>query len=150
MSRGRPPKGLAHVDSLPGDRTSKKRMKVILATMAEGLSVPEACDRLGIGESRFHELRHQALTAMLEGLAPRPVGRPPMPPEEDEEVSRLKGRIGWLEEELELSRVRTEIAMWNPTLLRDPISLAPKKKGSSPKTRKPRTRRRNGGDTIGT
>ena len=149
MTRGRPPKGLAHVDSLSGDATSKHRMKAILATMAEDLSVPDACARLGIGESRFHELSRQALEGMLEGLAPRPAGRPPTPPEEDEEVSRLKGRIGWLEEELEIARLRTEIAVWKPSLLRDPISPPSQKKGSSPKTKR-RKRPRKGDDTRGT
>ena len=148
MTRGRPPKGLGHVDSLSGDTTTKQRMKVILATIAEDLSVPQACERLGISESRFHELRRQALEAMRDGLAPRPAGRPPRPPVEDEEVTRLKGRIGWLEEELEIARLRTKIAVWKPSLLRDPISPSPQKGGSSPKTRT-RKRRRKDGDRSG-
>ena len=148
MTRGRPPKGLGHVDTLASDATTKERMKAILATIAEDLSIPEACARLGIGESRFHELRCQALEGMRDGLAPRPAGRPPKAPEEDEEVSRLKGRIGWLEEELEIARLRTEIAMWKPSLLRDPISPAPEKGGSFRK-RVRRERRRKGVDRSG-
>jgi len=124
------------VDALSGDEASKDRMKTILATLAGDLSVPEACARLGMSESRFHELRHVALTAMLEGLAPRPPGRPPREPEEDEQVTRLKERLAWTEEELEVSRTRTEIAMVNPELLRDPVSLPLQKKGSSPQKRR--------------
>jgi hypothetical protein len=86
---------------------------------------------------------------MLESLSPRPAGRPPKPPEEDEVVRRLRGRIGWLEEELEIARLRTEIAVWKPSLLRDPIPPPPQKKGSSPK-RNRRKRRRKGDDTSGT
>jgi hypothetical protein len=148
MTRGRPPKGLGHVDSLSGDAATKERMKVLLATLTGDLSVPAACTRLGLGESRFHELRHQALEAMHDGLIPRPAGRPPKPPEEDEEVTQLKARIDWLEEELEISRLRTEIAMWKPSLLRDPISPPPEKGGSSPR-RSRRKRRRKGGGRSG-
>jgi transposase InsO family protein len=39
--------------------------------------VPEACRRLGIGESRFHDLRGAWLQEALELLEPRPLGRPP-------------------------------------------------------------------------
>jgi transposase-like protein len=148
MPGGRPPKGLGHVDALPGDAPTKERMKAILATLAEDLSVPEACERLGIGASRFHELRRLALEAMRDGLAPRPPGRPPNPPEEDEEVTRLKGRIDWLEEELEISRLRTEIAMWKPSLLRDPVSSPPEKGGSSSRRVRRRRRRKGGGGTV--
>ena len=149
MTRGRPPKGLGHVDALSGDEASKDRMKAILATLTGDLSVPEACARLGVSESRFHELRHVALTSMLEGLAPRPPGRPPKEPEEDEQVTRLKERLAWTEEELEVARTRTEIAMVNPELLRDPISLPLQKKGSSPQKRR-RTAPRKGDDRSAT
>ena len=134
MGRGRPPKRLGHVDALSGDETAKARMKAIFETVAGDLSVVEACGRLGVSETRFFELRQQALDGMLEGLAPRPVGRPPKEPEEDEDVTRLKAQMAWLEEELEVSRTRTIIALVNPDLLRDPVVLSPEKKGSSAKT----------------
>jgi len=133
MGRGRPPKGLGHVDALEGDAMSKERMKAIFETVAGDLSVVEACARLEVGETRFHEPRQQALTSMLEDLAPRPVGRPPKEPEESKDVTRLKAQVAWLEEELEVSRTRTVIAMVNPKLLREPIVPSPQKKGSSAK-----------------
>jgi transposase-like protein len=151
--RGRPPKKLGHVDSLEGDATSKERLKAILETLSGELSVPEACERLGVSETRFHELRQSALEAMLQGIEPRPPGRPRKEPEEDEEVAYLKARLAWLEEELQISRVRTEIALVNPKLLRDPIPYPPpsrpEKRGSSAKGSK---RRRSGkrGGTGGT
>ena len=133
MARGRPPMKLGHVDAVAGDETTRARMKAILNTVAGDLSVIEACAQLGVSETRFFELRQQALESMCEGLAPRPVGRPPKEPAEDEEVTRLKAQLAWLEEELEVSRTRTVIAMVNPKLLRDPVVPSPEKRGSSAK-----------------
>jgi len=144
MGRGRPPKGLSHVDSLPGDAAEKERLKTILATIAGDLPVQEASKRLGVSGSRFHELRQSALRGMLAGLAPRPPGRPAKE-REPVEVKELRERVAWLEEELEISRLRTEIAMSNPALLRNPVPV-PKKKGSSSKPKGPPGRRRKGGD----
>jgi hypothetical protein len=144
MGRGRPPKGLSHVDSLPGDAEEKERLKTILATLTGELSVKEACERLLVSESRFHEIRKTALGGMLEGLSPRPPGRPAKK-KEPKEVRELKARVAWLEEELEIARLRTEIAMWKPGLLRDP-ALPSKKKGPSSKLRKRSSRQRKHGD----
>jgi transposase-like protein len=148
MGRGRPPKGLSHVDSLEGDAAEKERLKTILATLNGDLPVREACRRLEVSESRFHELRHSALQSMLAGLAPRPPGRPAQE-REPKEVQELRERVAWLEEELEISRLRTEIAMWKPSLLRDP-EPPPEKKGSSSKRKGRRGRRRKRGDREGT
>ena len=134
MGRGRPPKGLSHIDSLSGDPESKKRLKAVLATLLSQMTVAEACQELSLSESQFHEIRRRALAGMVEGLAPRPPGRPPNPVE-DEEVSSLKQQVEDLREELQIARLRTEIAMWKPSLLRDPVHT-PEKKGSSPKGRR--------------
>jgi len=147
MGRGRPPKRLGHVDALTGDETVKARMKAILATVAGDLSVMEACAQLGVSETRFHALREEALASMLEGLAPRAPGRPPKEPEEDAEVTRLKARLAWLEEELEIARARTIVAMVNPKLLRDPQGPS-EKKGSSPKKTAPAAPRRPGARSV--
>lgn len=151
--RGRPPKGLGHVDALDGDEVAKERIKAFLETLSEDLSVEEACSRLAMSETRFHELRLVALQAMLAGIQPRPAGRPPKEPEEPAEVTALRSRIGWLEEELEIARLRTEIALVNPKLLREPQPWPPpergEKKGSSAKRRR-RSRRRSRDDRSGT
>jgi len=146
MGRGRPPKGLSHVDSLPGDEASRAKLKTILATLLGELTVAEATERLGISESRFHELRRQALEGMMTGLEPRSPGRPPAP-REAEEVTELRERLSWLEEELEISRLKTEIAMWNPSLLRESVPKRSKKKGSSPSGRSRDPSRGGGSDT---
>jgi transposase-like protein len=133
------------VDSLPGDDAAKERLRTVLATLTGDLTVPEACRQLSISETRFHDLRRTALEAMLEGLTPKPPGRP-RAPAEDEEVTKLRQENAWLTEELEIARVRTEIATWKPSLLR-PSVPAPEKKGSSPNRRR---RRRRGGDKSST
>ena len=53
MGRGRPPKGLSHVDSLPGEKAEKERLKTILATVTGDLSVKEACGRLEPEEPHY-------------------------------------------------------------------------------------------------
>jgi transposase-like protein len=142
MGRGRPPKGLSHVDSLEVDEEAKARLKAILATLGGELSVKEACAELGVSESRFHALRQSALQGLLAGLAPRPPGRPAKE-REPPEVTALRERVAWLEEELEISRLRTEVAMENPSLLR--IPARPGKKGGASSKRRDRRRRRRGG-----
>jgi hypothetical protein len=76
MARGRPGLGVGHVDRLLGDEESKERLRVILRTTAGELTVEEACARLGIGESRFHEIRQAALQAALLALEVGPPGAP--------------------------------------------------------------------------
>ncbi len=144
MTRGRPPMRLGHVDGLETDAETKERLKAILATLGGDLSVIEACEQLGLSETRFHELRQESLEGMLERLTPRPPGRPPKPPAEDSELTRLKERYAWLEEELEIARLRTEIAIVDPSLLREPEYI-PKKKGSSKKRKRDERRRKDGG-----
>lgn len=134
MARGRPPKGLSHVDSLPGDEGAKAQVKTILATLTGQLTVARAASRLGVSESRFHQLRRQALESMIAGMEPGSPGRPPAP-KEPKEVRELKERISRLEEDLEISQLRTEIAMWKPSLLKDTLPPAPEKRGFSPKRR---------------
>lgn len=148
MRSGRPPLGSGHVVGLDGDRNQKKRLRVILETLSGELSVGEACARLAIGESRFHELRHRVLQCALDGLAPRPPGRRPKEVRVDpEELAFVRRENGWLREELELSRMRTEIALVMPEVLREPKSEPPVRGGKNPARR---TRRRSGARRNGT
>lgn len=138
MAIGRPPLGSDHVRGLEGDRGEKKRLRTILDALSGELTVADACGRLGIGESRFHELRRHALQSALDALAPRPPGRRPKEARADPvELDRLRRENGWLREELELSRVRTEIALVMPEILREPKSEPPGRGGNLP-ARRPR------------
>ena len=50
---GRNPAGPQIAERLEGSPVAKQRLEVILETIAGRLTVPEACQQLGIGESRF-------------------------------------------------------------------------------------------------
>lgn len=110
---GRNPLELAHVDALDGSQRAKERLRVFLETLHGELSVPEACGRLGLHESYFHELRHRWLQSALALLEPRPVGRPPQqPPEENPQArdnARLAAEAAGLREELRAAAARAEI-----------------------------------------
>ncbi|MCZ7607573.1 MAG: hypothetical protein M5U25_16200 [Planctomycetota bacterium] len=87
MTRGRPPLKSALVDALPGPEEDKRRLRLILATVSGELTVAQACEQLGVGETRFFDLRRQALESALAGIAPREPGRPQQ--QESPEAARI-------------------------------------------------------------
>jgi hypothetical protein len=104
------------VDGLEGSAQAKERLKVVLETLAGTCRVQEACQRLGVGESRFHELRQQALAAALAGLEPRPAGRPAAAwaPPPATEVAALQAQVAELEVAVRAAQTREEIALVLP------------------------------------
>ena len=52
MAKGRPNKGLAHLDKHDVSELSRIRSRIVLQTVMGELSVHEACERLGIDRSR--------------------------------------------------------------------------------------------------
>jgi hypothetical protein len=105
-------------------------MKVFLETLREEISVPQACELLGVGESYFHELRHRWLQEALELLEPRPLGRPPKPADTTglvEENARLAAEVAVLREQLRAAEVRQEISQ----ILAGGETLPGKKKDST-------------------
>lgn len=109
---GRKPLELAHVDALDGSDRAKERLRAFLETLQGTLTVDEACQRLGLHESYFHELRHRWLQSALTLLEPQRVGRPPHqePPGLARESARLEAEAEALREELRGALVRQEIA----------------------------------------
>ena len=115
MRRGRKPLGPELVEHLLGSDHAKERLKVMLETLREEKSVPEACQALAIGESRFHELRVDTLQAALGRLEPRPAGRPSaaVSPEEAR-IRELERDVRALELQRDALQVRLELALSLP------------------------------------
>lgn len=121
MTMGRPNKGVSHVDGLDAAASEKKRLRAILETITGDLSVDDACARLGIHRAQFQELRQRALQGAVTALQPGQPGRPRKRPDaRAEELERLRAEKAELEQELEVTRVRLEIAMVMPEVLRPP------------------------------
>jgi transposase-like protein len=108
-----------HVDSLCGSERAKLRLQTILKTLQGQMTVPEACQVLGICESRFHALRNEWLQEALQLLEPRPLGRPPqVVSPEQEEVARLQAENQDLKQQRHVAEVREELAQRLPHVLR--------------------------------
>ena len=137
--RGRLPSGPDYVEKLSGSYEARRRLQVILQTLAGNCRVQEGCDLLGIGMARFHQLRVEALQAAVDHLELRPAGRPPSPPE-DPRIAVMEAEIEQLRLELEAARTREEIALVLPGLASAPQAAAEDAAGKKPSRR--RTRRR--------
>lgn len=119
-AKGRKPMGPRLVQHLDGSEPAKLRLEVILETIAGGLPIREACERLGIGEARFYQLRTAVLEAGLSCLEPRPAGRPPQV--ESPDAAGIAAMTEQLEEaqwERQAAEVRALIAQALPQLQND-------------------------------
>ncbi|HET9952339.1 MAG TPA: hypothetical protein VFS09_11155 [Candidatus Eisenbacteria bacterium] len=115
MLAGRPAEGIEHIEHLSASHRAKQRLKTVVETLHGDVSIGEACDRLGVHASRFHEMRHEALAAAAERLEPRHPGRKQRRALADiGELERLKSRVAELEKELVLERTRTDVARVAP------------------------------------
>ncbi len=116
---GRKPLGPALVEHLDGSQRAKQRLEVILATIAGQLTIDQASERLGIKPAMFYRLRTEVLDAGLARLEPRPMGRPPRSTTaEERKCEGLQLEVEELQDELQLARVREEIAHLMPHLVR--------------------------------
>jgi hypothetical protein len=143
VAGGRPPSGPKLVKKLEGSTHAKERLETILATIVGGMTIAEACRKLGIGETAFNKIRTAALAAALKELEPKQLGRPPKP-ESDQggKVEELEARAKWLEEELEVSRLKEELAATLPYLAqRQEEKEAAQDRRSEEKKRRRRERR---------
>jgi len=141
---GRKPAGPQIAERLEGSPAAKQRLEVILETIVGQLTVPQACQRLGIGESRFHALRNQTLQVTLEVLEPRPLGRPTKPTSpEPTEVNTLQAEVCRLKAELELAQVQLTLAYIHPALIGiQPAADDPAGKKNAQSARQQRQQRR--------
>ena len=124
---GRPPKGPAHVDKLDGSELAKERLRVVLETIAGTKTIKDACEQLGISESRFDQIRAEALQGAISGLEPGKPGRRPKQTEQDTPlVEQMQEKLDEMLVELRVAQTRTEIALTMPHLLKD-VTTLPKK-----------------------
>jgi len=117
MTRGRPTEGLSVIDRLDAPRAARRRVHVVMATLAGQLSIIEACGQLGVQRTRFYSLRREVLQAALDAVSRRPRGRPPARRDETTTISALAARIRELELTLRTAALRSEIALTMPFLL---------------------------------
>jgi len=82
----------------------------------------QACSSLGIAERRFYKLRKRFLQAALLWFEPRGPGRPPRITEPEtvsrRRVAELEAALRDLRVDLKAARIREEIALALPQLLR--------------------------------
>lgn len=115
----RPGLGVKHVEALEGSEVARQRLRRVLETLTGELTVEQACAELALSPARFAEIRKEALASALAALEPKPLGRPPAP-EPDPKLTSVEEENRRLRRELEASRIREEIALTMPHLLRPP------------------------------
>jgi hypothetical protein len=141
---GRRPLGIDLVERMQGDPRAKERLMAVLESLHGDGPVSELASICGVGRSRFYELRDQALWGALWALHPERRGPKPREIDErDERIASLEGEIDSLRVQLVAARVRTEVALVMPHLLREPSTKVPKR------SRRGRAVMRNGGTTAG-
>lgn len=114
---GRPPKGPKLVQSLEGSAHARKRLETVLETIAGGMSVSDACERLGVSQTAFYKMRAKALSAAMASLEPKALGRPPRRVDEkDRKIDELGSEIERLRKAVVTSQVREELALVMPFL----------------------------------
>jgi len=144
--RGRWPAGPEYIDQLVGSEETKERLKAILDTLSGQARLQEACTQLGLGETRFHQLRATALQAALTALEPRPAGRPSRAGmAAADQIRALEQQVQELERALHEAQVREEIALVLPHLQRTRptgagASAVEEKKRRSPPMKIPQSR----------
>ena len=126
----RPGLGLGHVEKVEATELARERLRCVLATLSGEMTVEQACSALSISPARFAQVREEALSGAAQSLEPRAAGRPAKP-EPDAELVAAQERIRRLERELEASRIREEIALTMPHLVRPPVGG--QKGGAAPK-----------------
>ena len=90
---------------------ARERTKVILLMLARHWSVEDGCERLGLGRTRFQDLRRRMLRGAARALEEGAAGRPrrTVDPESDV-LHALRRRVRELEGELRLSEAELDVA----------------------------------------
>ena len=114
--RGRYPAGLDEcIDELDGTAEEKQRLHLILDTLVGEARLFESCAALGIGETRFRQLRRLVFQGALDALKRKTPGRPSQTTTGNApEVAELQRRLADKELELQEMLVREEVALILP------------------------------------
>lgn len=104
-----------YIDELDGAAEDKRRLKVILATGSGEARLFESCAELHVGETRFRQLCRQALQGALDGIKPKPPGRPSkvLTPE-TQRIAELERLLAEKEVALQQALIREEVALILP------------------------------------
>jgi hypothetical protein len=105
------------IDHLAAPRAARRRVRVVLATIAGDLSITAACSALGVRRTRFFALRQQVLRGAIDAVVARPRGRPRRHAAADAEVRDLQAQVRELDVALRATLLRSEIALTMPFLL---------------------------------
>jgi hypothetical protein len=140
---GRKPFRLKHLKKVAASPLAKMRLGWLLKSLSGECTVPEACEALGINESRFHKLRGDWLQAAAKCLEPGRAGRrPKVVSPEAQQVAGLEDKVRALEVELHASQVRAELAQALPQVVG--VGRGGKKGGAKRPRPQGRTRRGRG------
>ena len=139
IMRGRYPAGSEYVDKVEGSHLAKERARVLLEMQAGRLRLLEACEQLGVRETRLHQLRHAAMQGWVQNLEPGVPGRPGLASTlEAERIRELEQMLAAKELELQQALVREEVALILPQ--RGEIEAGKKGRPSNVKLRRQKPR----------
>jgi hypothetical protein len=115
--RGRHAIGPEIAERAEGSDLARRRVRVVLETIAGSKRVLEACAELGISEQRFETVRQEFIQAGVAASELKPAGRPRKAlAEADERIAELEERIAELEAQLQAATIRSEMAASLPRL----------------------------------
>lgn len=108
------------IENVEGETAIKLQLQAILDVLSGKRTVSDACAELGVSEATFHRMKDKVLTGAVEALVPKAAGRPPKADDPPDDVKELKRQLLMARIELEASRIREEIALVAPHLLKRP------------------------------
>jgi hypothetical protein len=115
VMRGRYPAGSEYVEKVEGSQLAKERGRVLLELQAGRLRLLEACEQLGVRETRLHQLRHAAMQGWVQNLEPGVPGRPGLSlTPKAERIRELEQLLAEKELALQQALVREEVALILP------------------------------------
>jgi hypothetical protein len=99
------------VDRIPASPDARERTKVMLLTLSGPWSVRDGYECLGIGRTRFQDLRRRMIESAVQALERGPAGRPQRRPKGVcRERRELRRRVVALEHELRRTQTALDIA----------------------------------------